>query len=983
MKITFRMPENPKREYQLSAVDCAAPDILRATLKTNMNLDDDQVDAMLAGIERISFKSNGAEIENVTEFPDASVLKMFPALKRINTVRITGTLPQDYLNSGNTPGLQNIYQYRSSVVVGDSDRKMNTIVRDANGGYSSRIIFDSTTPINNNTARKAKVKDHVEKNPANMDLIGAIGSLVTALQRNNANEISDIVKSLTGRDTTGIEYPQLLNMAISALGSSNQNYARLASTMLQTIVNIGGLNGVAKTSVDPVVDTYMALINSDSVPSEQKVALLQGLQQYTLANRQLSLGGGAPIFMGNVNVGGNFALGNNNSFGMSNLNPASGYVTPQSSGYPSEGGVFNTTPQTAQRVGEPTTQNAQPNVANGTSSATRNAGNPVQSATAPEKVEKEKNAEEPAKTAEKNAEEIVKKPEKPVLTKAFNASYAGLDRTSKPYRKNWIQRTIVNHPIISSVVGAVGASVGITAGSMLSVGIGSFGITSMSTLGTAIATATTASLGVIAPVAGAIVAVGAIAGAGRRFTKMGRLRALSRKFERREHWFKNQENKFSKNMTRINDLDNRMAQCEQLLASGKLSEYEMRKTQKELDALTEKRINTQIKMDKNYNKMRKWNGRANHYGMKIAEKEQKYGKTLAYNGLVNKYAKLVKCGKMAKANALQSKYKDQIDLAGTYASLKNGTYDGTYIRNLSISEDKMNKATADLQKVNKVNDTRNSRRATARVQEAIKQAEMQEKAQKETETRQKEREEKLKAQMEARDKANKAKAEQEERRRQAKEQERAEKEKARAQFEAKKAEEKAIKDAEKAEKEKRGIEAKAEKAKEKEAQKAKKIEEKEKHKAEVKSEEKLEGHDVSLKAKDATSEEIQDNKEEIINPTEFINYADDKEGKEQAVADVRAGITNALDNMVAFNGMTKEEAEAIQRYVEKGYLDTVPEGFDPIELAREMANMPLEKQQEIMDRVNNAGGNPALVGVTVAHDLVEAQEAMQDGMENK
>ena len=115
-----------------------------------------------------------------------------------------------------------------------------------------------------------------------------------------------------------------------------------------------------------------------------------------------------------------------------------------------------------------------------------------------------------------------------------------------------------------------------------------------------------------------------------------------------------------------------------------------------------KRINTQIKMDKNYNKMRKWNGRANHYGMKIAEKEQKYGKTLAYNGLVNKYAKLVKCGKMSKANALQSKYKDQIDLAGTYASLKNGMYDGTYIRNLSISEDKMNKATADLQKVNKV-----------------------------------------------------------------------------------------------------------------------------------------------------------------------------------------------------------------------------------------------------------------------------------------
>ena len=48
-----------------------------------------------------------------------------------------------------------------------------------------------------------------------------------------------------------------------------------------------------------------------------------------------------------------------------------------------------------------------------------------------------------------------------------------------------------------------------------------------------------------------------------------------------------------------------------------------------------------------------------------------------------------------------------------------------------------------------------------------------------------------------------------------------------------------------------------------------------------------------------------------------------------------------------------------------------------------MANMPLEKQQEIMDRVNNAGGNPALVGVTVAHDLVEAQEAMQDGMANK
>src|SRR5574344_1695345 len=129
-------------------------------------------------------------------------------------------------------------------------------------------------------------------------------------------------------------------------------------------------------------------------------------------------------------------------------------------------------------------------------------------------------------------------------------------------------------------------------------------------------------------------------------------------------------------------------------------------------------MSTQIKMENNYNKMRKWNGRANHYGMKIAEKEQKYGKTLAYNGLVNKYAKLVKCGKMDRANALQSKYKDQIDLAGTYASLKNGTYDGTYIRNLSISEDKMNKATADLQKVNKVNDTRNIRRATAREQEA-------------------------------------------------------------------------------------------------------------------------------------------------------------------------------------------------------------------------------------------------------------------------
>ena len=68
-----------------------------------------------------------------------------------------------------------------------------------------------------------------------------------------------------------------------------------------------------------------------------------------------------------------------------------------------------------------------------------------------------------------------------------------------------------------------------------------------------------------------------------------------------------------------------------------------------------------------------------------------------------------------------------------------------------------------------------------------------------------------------------------------------------------------------------------------------------------------------MKAKDATSEEIQGDTEEIINPTESIIYADDKEGKEQAVADVRAGITNALDNMVAFNGMTKEEAEAIQK----------------------------------------------------------------------